>query len=353
MTLTVDDRGRLDRWWAEAKGHGGLPRDVEIVQARLIRQVGRSELPHAGEVYLKIMAFPRLRDRIRYLFRALPARHEARMLEVLAAAGIPCPEVLDVREQRVFGVPALCSIVLRAMPGEDRAPDEPGMASLAAGLAEAGMFHPDLHRSNFLPLAGGGLAVLDLHSARRGRPGLTRAQRLVMASRLIGGPPLAVDPECLVRAGLLEASELEDADLQARRFRHKQVLRMIRRCLQRSTQFLCRRKWNGVLHARRGNLSDGFWYSGGAELRKWWIGDRALEVLEQRPPALRALFQRSLWLPGQHSVYIAERLDRTAFTRLSSSLMHGYAMFLDLVRGAEVPEDWAGTKPATREAEAR
>ena len=72
-----------------------------------------------------------------------------------------------------------------------------------------------------------------------------------------------------------------------------------------------------------------------------------MEVLEQRPPALRALFRRSLWLPGRHSVYIAEPLEGTAFSSLSSSLMTGYAAFLGLLRGAEVPENWAGTRSAT------
>ena len=78
MTLTVEDQSRLQRWWAESRARGVLPSDMEIVQGRLIRQVGRSQLPDAGEVYVKLMAFPRLKDRIRYLFRTLPARHACR-----------------------------------------------------------------------------------------------------------------------------------------------------------------------------------------------------------------------------------------------------------------------------------
>ena len=347
MTLTVEDQARLQRWWAESRARGVLPSDMEIVQGRLIRQVGRSQLPDAGEVYVKLMAFPRLKDRIRYLFRTLPARHEARMLGVLAAAGIPCPEVLEVREHRVLGVPCLCTLVLRGLARASRAPDEPGMAALASELVRAGVFHGDLHRSNFLPLADGGMAVLDVHSARLGKAGLTREQRVFMGSRLIGGPPLARDPECLVRAGFLQDSELQDAREHSKWFRRKQVLRMIRRCLQQGNQFRRHRRWNGVVHARRGDLSGGFWHSGGAELRRWWIGDRTLEVLEQRPPALRALFRRSLWLPGRHSVYIARPLEGTGFSLLSARLLKGHAAFLGLLKGAEVPEDWAGTRSAT------
>ena len=209
MSLTVADRAQLQRWWEESVACGGLPDDVEPVQARLIRVVGRARLPDAGEVYLKVMGFPRPKDRLRYLFRALPAQHEARMLAVLTESGIPCPAVLDARGRRTFGIPRLSFLVLRGLDRVDRQPDGSEIARLAGELAKAGVFHPDLHRGNQLPLVDGRLAVLDLHSARLARPGLSRRQRLIVAARLIGEPgPLAEDCVPLVQAGLLQPEEL-------------------------------------------------------------------------------------------------------------------------------------------------
>ena len=345
MSLTAADRDRCDRWWGECLARSGLPADVEPVKTRLIRQVGRARLPDAGEVYLKVMNFPRSKDRLRYLFRALPCHHEARMLRVVAELGIPCPEVLQVRGSRAFGLPRLSMLVMRALDRSESEPVGGAMAALAGKLAKAGVFHPDLHRNNYVLLSDGRLAVLDLHSAKRLSPGLSRAQRLSMAARLIGGSPsLAEDPSALVQAGLLRAQDVEIAERRAQLLARDQTIRQIRRCLRDSTEFQLRRKWNGVLYQRRSGLCGGTWIDGGPELRQWWIGDRALEVLEQRPPGLRALFQKTLWLPGRHSVYIAEPLDRAAILLLARTLLGGYTALRKLLTGAESPEDQESAK---------
>ena len=69
-----------------------------------------------GRAFFKVMAFPRAKDRLRYLLRSLPGTHEARMLGRVAVAGIPCPQVLAVRSARRLGMPYRSLLVLRALP---------------------------------------------------------------------------------------------------------------------------------------------------------------------------------------------------------------------------------------------
>src|SRR5688572_22632624 len=99
--LTPADLNQLRLWFKECSAAWGrLPKGVEEVHVRLLRSVGRAVLPDGGPVFLKFMHFPRKKDRLRYAFRSLPAMHEARMLQRLDAAGIPCPEPLWVASQR-------------------------------------------------------------------------------------------------------------------------------------------------------------------------------------------------------------------------------------------------------------
>jgi hypothetical protein len=185
-----DDGAVLQRWWNEFASTGRLPNDLEPVQARLVRAVHRGELP-SGPVYVKVMTFPRAKDRLRYLLRALPGAHEARMLRATAAAGIVCPEVVFVRTARRFGLPHRSMLVLRALavrsPALDPAARLLGEAAVAARLLAAGIVHRDLHGENFVELQDGRLAVLDLQSAAMVRRPPGAAARIRAAARLLQG----------------------------------------------------------------------------------------------------------------------------------------------------------------------
>ena len=84
----------LQSWWKHALAHRELSPEIQPVLTRLVRAVGRGELPDRGAVFVKLMTFPRLRDRLRYALRALPAAHEAKMLRKAHAAGLTVPRVL-------------------------------------------------------------------------------------------------------------------------------------------------------------------------------------------------------------------------------------------------------------------
>ena len=73
------DAAVVARWWQHFVATGRLPAELPLVQGRLVRAVHRGELP-SGPVFVKVMTFPRGKDRLRYLLRALPGEHEARML---------------------------------------------------------------------------------------------------------------------------------------------------------------------------------------------------------------------------------------------------------------------------------
>ena len=82
MTADTREQAQLAEWWAAIQADPSqLPDGVEIVQSRLVRIVGRGELPSGTTAFLKFMGFPRRKDKFRYLFRSLPARHEAAMLQ--------------------------------------------------------------------------------------------------------------------------------------------------------------------------------------------------------------------------------------------------------------------------------
>jgi hypothetical protein len=321
----------VDRWLADlAIRPGALPTDLSPVQTRLVRAVGRGELPGVGCCFVKVMGFPRWRDRLRYVFRALPALHEARMLARLRAAGVPCPEVVTAAGRRRFGLPRVSLLVTRALPTASTAPPTAARAALAARLAELGLFHPDLNTSNFVALRDGRIAVLDLQSARWVGRSLGPSLRRRMAAKLLadGGEPTA-----LAEAGLVRVDELEAVRLDAARVRRRETVRRIRRCLGTSTEFVCERRWNGRLFRRREPLGRGTWLSGGPELIQWWIGQRALEVLDGTPPTLSALFAKSWWLPGEHCVYIPETCASADVARLAPELMEGFGRFRRLSRG--------------------
>ncbi|MBK8096811.1 MAG: hypothetical protein IPK26_06870 [Planctomycetes bacterium] len=312
-----DDGAVLASWWREHVSTGGLPAAATVVQQRLVRAVGRAELP-SGPVFVKVMAFPRAKDRLRYLFRALPGAHEATMLAAVAAAGIPCPRVVAVETLRRRLLPHRSMLVLRALPvaPTTRTWTEQLAAEARIGVAllAAGIVHGDLNLGNFVTLPGGELAVLDLQSARRGGGGC-RA-RMDIAARLLGehvvaGHLTAAAGVPVLRAvGLLTSDVEAAAVLELAALRHRLWLRgRIRRCLQQSTEYSRAIRWNGVEHRQRGPLPAGQWHCGPrAFLRRAWLGQRALQVLEGRSPRLPAIFCGWPWLPSRSAVYVPDSL---------------------------------------------
>ncbi len=316
----------LARWRDQCRAvPGGLPRDCVPVQARLVRAVGRGHLPGLGDAYVKVMAFPRARDRLRYSVRPLPAVHEARVLGALAvrAPDVPCPRVLDVVADRAFGFPVLSVLVTAGLPVDRRArPDLAALAAVTARLATVGVFHPDLNTSNFVPLDDGRIGVLDLQSARLRSGALGRRLRLRMAAKLLldaGGPD--ADPEPIAAAGLVAGADVGALRGAVRRLAIDQLRRRIARCHQESTEFRVRWRWNGREVRRRDAPSELHSIRGGAEIPEMWVGDRVAEVLDGRTPRLAGVFRKWRWLPGQNAAYIRGQDDRSISREQAADLL--------------------------------
>jgi len=309
------DRVVLDTWWRTFVATGRLPDQLSLVQGRLVRTVHRGELP-SGPVYVKAMTFPRGKDRLRYLLRALPGAHEAAMLRHLAAAGVPCPEVVDVRTARRFGLPWRSLLVLRALPvvaetasPEARLADE---ATLAARLLALGVEHHDLHTGIFVRLADGRLAVLDLQSARRSASAGTSHARLRAAARLVRDHTASENArrDALRIGGLVHnAGEAEQVEARRHAERRHHLRSRAARCLTESTGYTWRLRWNGREFRHRGELGAGRWVSGGRRLRRAWIGCCALQQAGLPSPDFRALFQNWWWLGGGCALYVPPSLD--------------------------------------------
>ena len=279
--LTAADAAVVARWWQAFVAAGDLPADLAPVQTRLVRGVYRGAMP-SGPVFVKAMAFPRAKDRLRYVFRALPGAHEAAMLQRLAAAGVPAPAVVAVRTRRAGLLPAHSLLVLRALPvvAETAVPavriaDE---AALVLRLLAAGVVHGDLHTGNFVRLADGRLAVLDLQSATPVAPVRAdrRALRVRLAANLLQDRPAEL-ASALRRAGLLrddgETREaLARAGARARAFQRGRV----GRCLAESTEFTRAWRWWGCEHRRR-DAAAGRWLAV-ADALAAWRGQRVREL---------------------------------------------------------------------------
>lgn len=312
--LGAADAAVLDRWWRTFVATGAVPGELELVQARLVRAVHRGALP-SGPVHVKAMTFPRAKDRLRYALRRLPAAHEAAMLRLTAAAGIPCPQVLAVRTLRRAGLPHRSLLVLRSLPtdsggagAEDPVRRLRDAAVLAVRLLAAGIVHRDLHDGNFVRLRDGGLAVVDLQSARRSpaaRRGARRL-RLALAARLVRERGAASEwGSALLTAGLLR-TPAEVADVAAlcaaevARFRRSRIAR----CLGDSTEFVRQVHWWGTEHRLRAGLGGGRWWRGGASLRRAWIGQRIRQVDQGAAMVFPGFFRKWWWLGGGSGLYV-------------------------------------------------
>lgn len=331
----------LEAWWCACLARPGeLPKGVQPVQGRLVRRVGVGETQGGTRAFLKLMAFPRAKDKLRYVHRALPARHEATLLARLPTLGIPAPEVLLARTARRFGLPHLSLLVTKALPIADDQVLEarfPEVAALAARLAAAGIDHHDLNRGNFVALRDGGLAVLDLQSARDHGAPLSLEPRLRMASKLLDAFGATLHhAEALRTSGLVPGTvAAEELVARAAAVRAKEVTKRIVRCLLESTEFTCQVRPSGILHRRRTcDLAgpEGTWIEGGRELLRWWIGDRANEVLGHGSPRIGALFRNSCWLLQRGRLYIPGPSGHAVLRDHVQALEQGYARYREMKR---------------------
>jgi hypothetical protein len=315
--MNAADAAEVERWWRHFCGHGRLPEDLELVHGRLVRSVLRGQLP-SGPVHVKAMAFPRLKDRLRYLLRPLPGAHEAAMLRAVGAAGVPCPEVLAVRTARRCGLPFRSLLVLRSLPLATGGDEEPRQrlrdeAALVLRLLAAGIVHRDLHGGNFVRLADGRLAVLDLQSARVVAPrrAVSRAVRIAAAARMLRERPGLGDDEGLrvvQAAALLDAGDAEAVRCWLWRERQEWARARLLRCFAESTEFRRQWRWNGCEHWQRGAAPRGLWrpHPRACEV---WLGQRLLQLESARPPVFAALRRRWWWLGGGASLYVPAACD--------------------------------------------
>ncbi|MCB9871173.1 MAG: hypothetical protein H6837_15045 [Planctomycetes bacterium] len=344
--MSPSDRERCAAWWeAAAARRGELPDELRPVQVRLVRAVARGVLPDAGPVFVKLMSFPRFKDRLRYALRSLPATHEARLLEHLRGRGVPVPEVRFVRVARRCGLPWLSMLATAEVPVVDEPLEPDAGARAVARLLEAGVEHPDLNTGNFLVRQDGVVVVLDLQSARLRPGGVMPGRRVAMVGKLFadllglqGGAPrcdavqLRAWQQALVHHGVCSSVELDAALAGAVQIGQRFQVGRIRRCLQESTLFRRRRGLLGVSHERRSHAAGGVFVEGGGELVRYWIGDRALEILDQRPPLLGALHRPWPFLPRRYRVYVSAG-GADALAEAANRLRSGHDRYLDLARG--------------------
>lgn len=338
---TVADLPELARWWAAFCATGELPAELPRQQGRLVRAVHRGQLP-SGPVFVKVMAFPRGKDRLRYLLRELPGEHEARLLAAVAAAGIPCPQVVACRTARRTGLPHRSMLVLRALPVvADGAGAEAARwhdaAAMVVRLLQAGIEHRDLHAGNFVRLVSGELAVLDLQSAAvRGRD-LTADPRVRCAAAVrmlqdVDGDRAAAAAE-LLRVGLLrDAAEVADAVRRAERAQQAYWRGRVLRCLQDGTEFTWRWRWWGREHRLRDGLGPGRWWTPPAPARALWIGQREQQLVAGRPPFFRGCATKWWWLGGGGALYVPAGSDERIQAEVQAALA-GWGRFLATVRG--------------------
>ncbi len=335
MELHPDDTRRLQDWWQQCWARPGqLPADLEVVQQKIVRAVGRGQLPRGQGVYVKAMWFPRVKDKVRYACRPLPGWHEARMLRMVGRAGILCPQVLFARGRRVLCTPRLSLLVVGDLHPLGEGPDPKSMIEMAVRLVAAGVFHPDLNPNNFVRLQGGETAVLDLQSARLRSGPVRRRERLRMATKLLSHlDPIDRHVGDMIACGLLRDDEASLVLQEVAETGRRRQLSRIHRCFKESTLFTVGWRWNGRVFLRRRAAEAGTWVEGGAEMIRYWIGDRSQEVLADQAPVLGGLFRRSALLPGKHKLYIPGGGGQEALQDAVPRLLEGHARYLELLHG--------------------
>ncbi len=310
--MNAADEAVLAAWWRTFLATARLPDELELVHGRLVRSVRRGELP-SGPVHVKAMAFPRAKDRLRYLLRPLPGAHEAAMLRSVAAAGVPCPEVVAVRTARRCGLPFRSLLVLRSLPvalpaaedGRRRLRDE---LALVERLLAAGIVHHDLHGGNFVRLVDGRLAVLDMQSARLRSVAHARspAVRAMLGARMLREREDVGDEEGLAElaaAGFVEGAALDVVRQRLERERRRWHRTRLQRCFGESTEFRRGWRWNGCEHSWRGAPLPGRWQPH-PRARAVWLGQRLLQLEQGRALVFPAFFRKWWWLGGGGALYV-------------------------------------------------
>jgi tRNA A-37 threonylcarbamoyl transferase component Bud32 len=235
ITLHLESRAAdVARW-----DRGEAP--CEVVKRNNARTVWRVA---AGEPALFVKRFPPslVRDR---------ARREARMLEALTRAGIPCPRLVAVARDRKGAYLVTEEIagarVLRDVIGERG--KVAALGRLTRRLQEAGFRHDDFHVGNVLA-RGDELFVLDVHRARRVQ-GITRGSRLETAAFVALSFRELVPQTQVLRyfraCGLDSRRDLLRAFEELRRAGERYFRGRQKRCMMDGTGFAVR---GGIYHRR-------------------------------------------------------------------------------------------------------
>ncbi|MCA8951703.1 MAG: phosphotransferase, partial [Planctomycetes bacterium] len=200
-------------------------------------------------------------------------------------------------------------------------------AAIAARLLAAGIVHRDLHADNFVALADGEVAVLDLQSASVADRRLDDTpHRLAAAARLVRDLPAAA-ADALREGGLLTtAAEVAEVVARAAHARARYARSRVRRCLTESTEFRRRVRWHGVEHSFRGSWPAGRWIRGGRELDECWLGQNANRLFGSRSPVFWAFFRKWWWLGGGRALYVPEACREAGLEQEIAVARSGFAV---------------------------
>ena len=157
----------------------------------------------------------------------------------------------------------------------------------------------------------------------------------MLAKLLASTPPVesirADWQTALVGAGVAAAAELPELRVKAAWVERGYVAGRIRRCLRDSTDFSVRRGPLRTVFRRRAAADSGVWVEGTAELVRYWMGDRALEILDRRPPRLAALARPHLFSPARPRLQLSVA-DAGGLEAMAPELLDGYRRYEALNR---------------------
>jgi hypothetical protein len=78
-------------------------------------------------------------------------------------------------------------------------------------------------------------------------------------------------------------------------------------------------------YVRRDLADTGVWVEGGTEMFRYWMGDRALEILAGATPVLAALDRPRRGMPGRHLIRLTGGVD--ALAEHAERLLGGYERY--------------------------